>query len=149
MSNRDLCSSLFWLVFSIILTVESYRLDIGDFHNPGPGFLPFWAGVIFAILSSVLIIMNLNKKRGDEDQYRQKKWKNLIFVIVILYIYAILVEKLGFIIITFLFVGVLLTVIERKKFYIAALFGVISALVAYIIFHVWLQTQLPRGILGI
>jgi len=41
MKTLDQTSSLFWLLVSISVLVESTRLGIGTLHDPGMGFLSF------------------------------------------------------------------------------------------------------------
>ena len=39
MSKADQISGIFWLFFSGLICIESYRLGLGNLHQPGPGFL--------------------------------------------------------------------------------------------------------------
>lgn len=151
MKNPDRWSSSFWLIFSIIVCIESFRLGIGSFYNPGDGFLPFLAGIAFAIFSLLLLIQTFltNQKNRDERILEKIKWKNIILVLAFLLIYALIVEKLGFVLSTLLFVSLLLRIIERKNWYVVAIIAVASSLLSYAIFQLWLQSQLPRGIFGI
>ena len=49
MKLYDQTSSLFWLLVSVAVFIESIRLGIGDLHNPGRGFLTFGASGILGI----------------------------------------------------------------------------------------------------
>lgn len=150
MKNPDRWSSSFWLLFSIITCIESYRLGIGSFHNPGDGFLPFLTGIAFGIFSSILLIINLIKKENEDERVFEKiKWKNVILVLVSLFIYAIVLEILGFVLSTLILIIALLRIIERRNWYIVIIIAVASALVSYAVFQLWLQSQLPKGIFGI
>jgi hypothetical protein len=66
----------------------------------------------------------------------------------VLFAYVLVFEKLGLIVSTFLFTGSLLWIIGRKRWYIVIAFAAASTLGIYLIFGVWLQTQLPKGIFG-
>lgn len=149
MKKPDRFSSTFWLIFSIFVCFESYRLDIGDFHNPGPGFSPFLMGAVFGILSIILLILSFIQKDEVEAVFEKIRWKSVILVLAALFIYSIFLEKIGFVGTTFLFVVILLGVIEGKKWYIVIFAGIASALLSYIIFQLWLQSQLPKGIFGL
>lgn len=149
MKKPNRFTSTFWLIFSIFICFESYRLDVGNFRNPGPGFFPFTMGVVFGILSMILLILSLIQKDEGEAVFEKIRWKSAILVLVALFIYSIFLEKIGFIGTTFLFVVMLVGVIERKKWYTVIFVGIASALLSYIIFQVWLQSQLPKGIFGI
>jgi putative tricarboxylic transport membrane protein len=149
MKNPDRWSSAFWLIFSLFICVESYRLDIGSFHNPGTGFFPFLAGMVFGILSLVLFVLTLIRKRRGAGVLEKVQWKSIVLVLISLFVYAIVLEELGFILSNILFVAALLRIIERKKWVLVILVAVTSTLAFYVVFQLWLKSQLPRGILGI
>jgi len=149
MRRPDRWSAFFWLFFSVLVCIESYRLDIGTYRNPGSGFFPFWAGIVFGILSALLLIQNFLKREKEERVFQKVKWRDILLVLAALYIYAVVLEKIGFVISSFLFVAALLKIVENKKWYILVIVGGASALASYAIFQLWLQSQLPKGIFGI
>lgn len=150
MKNLDVKSSLFWLILSIVIMVESYRFDIGSFHNPGPGFLTFWTGSILGLLSVILLLKSW-KTRSNEMELDFKKimWKNVILVVASMFVYALLLEQLGFMLTTLLLIGFLLLAIESKKWYVVIAVAILTALMSYAIFELWLGSQLPKGIFRI
>jgi len=125
------------------------RLEIGTFHNPGTGFFPFLAGVVFAVLSLILLIQSLVAGENVEGILGKVRWKNIILVLICLVVYAVVLEKLGFMISTIFFIGVVLRVIEKKRWSLVVVVSVSATLVFWVIFQYWLQSQLPKGILGI
>ncbi len=149
MKKPDLWSSLFWLVFSILICLGSLKLKTGTFHNPGAGFFPFLAGIVFALLSLILLVQNLPGGKRAEAVLGKVQWKNIIFVLICLVVYAVVLEGLGFMISTILFIGVVLKVIERKRWSLVIVVSVSATLLFWVIFQYWLQSQLPKGIVGI
>ena len=137
------------MAFSIFICVGSVRLKIGTFHNPGTGFFPFLAGVVFGILSLVLLIQSLVAKERVDAVLGKVRWKNVILVLICLFVYAVVLERLGFMISTIFFIGILLRVIEKKRWSLVILISVSATLVFWVIFQFWLQSQLPKGVLGI
>jgi putative tricarboxylic transport membrane protein len=125
------------------------RLKIGTFHNPGTGFFPFLAGVVFAVLSLTLLIQSLVAGENVEGILGKVRWKNIILVLICLVVYAVVLEKLGFMISTIFFIGVVLRVIEKKRWSLVVAVSVSATLVFWVIFQYWLQSQLPKGIFGI
>ncbi len=69
-------------------------------------------------------------------------------IIVALLIYALTMEHLGFILSTTLFIAFLLWLVERQRWYVIVFGAVLSAMAAYLVFKVWLETALPIGLLG-
>lgn len=151
-STSDTGTGTFWLFLSILICIGSYRLGLGGYHNPGPGFLPFWTGVVCGVLSSILLISTLRKKRksnGGGGIFEKVKWRDVILVVASMLIYAAVLEKIGFVISTMIFVGALLRIIGQLKLRMVAIVAVSTALASYAIFELWLHTQLPKGLLGI
>jgi putative effector of murein hydrolase len=65
-----------------------------------------------------------------------------------LFLYAILMETLGFILVTLLLFIFLLGIIEKKKWWFTVFVSVVVTVIAYLIFEIWLKSQLPKGLLG-
>jgi len=144
--SRDLTSALFWLAFAIFFSIESLtQLKLGTLHQPGPGFFPFWAGVVLGLLSLILLLNSLrNQERLSLSGL--KSWK-LLLVAGALLAYLLLLETLGFVTITFLFLFLLLR-LEYKGWMFSAASALAGAVAAYVLFQLWLKTQLPAGPFG-
>lgn len=149
--TSDIWSSSFWLLFSILLFIESYKLGIGKYYDPGPGFLPFLIGVAFGILSLGLLMMTLRTKRQclKGEILQEVRWTNVTFILASMLTYGFFLEKLGFVASTFVFIGALLWIIERKKWYIVIIIASITALLSYVVFELFLHAHLPKGIFGV
>jgi putative tricarboxylic transport membrane protein len=151
MEHRDRISSLIFLVFSILICVGSYRLPvgIGSWHDPGPGFFPFWAGVIMGILSFVAYMRALRTQGEDIGPwYSQGRWKKVLLILVIILGYALVLETLGFVVSTFLLLFTLFKVAEDQGWWLAVGGSVIVAVASFVIFDRWLKLQLPKGFWG-
>jgi len=145
--SRDLTSALFWLAFAIFFSIESLtQLKLGTLHQPGPGFFPFWAGVVLGLLSLILLLNSL-RNQVSLSLSGLKSWK-LLLVAGALLAYLLLLETLGFVTITFLFLFLLLR-LEYKGWVFSAVSALLGALASYAIFQLWLKTQLPTGPFGI
>ena len=63
---RDLISSVFWLAIAIFFSIEGFtHLKLGTLHQPGPGFFPFWGGVVLGLLSLVLLLTHSRTETGS------------------------------------------------------------------------------------
>src|SRR5215831_8591095 len=145
--SRDLTGALFWLAFAIFFSIEGFtHLKLGTLHQPGPGFFPFWAGVLLGLLSLTLLFNSL--KKSDTLSLSGLKSPKLLLVTGALLAYLLLLETLGFVTITFLFLFLLLR-LEYKGWVFSAVSALLGALASYAIFQLWLKTQLPTGPFGI
>ena len=146
--TRAYCN-LFWLLFSLIICVEAYRLKIDTIHDPGPGFFPFGAGLIMLLLSLAALLQSVTTKQKVEETSRQEtfRWWNIVIILATITAYALSLEKIGFLINTFVFMSLLLKVVEPQPWKTAVIGGLITTLAANVIFNVIFRTQIPKGIL--
>ena len=142
--------ALFFLIFSVYVCVVSRRLGLGTLHKPGAGFLPFWSGVFIGILALVLFFQGLKSGEGGQVEEGSGKvnWKSMTLTLVYFLAYIVCFDYVGFITATVLFVGVILKTIEKKSWLTAASVSVGMALASYYGFNVWLQAELPKGLIG-
>jgi len=148
--KTDPASGFFWLIFSVFASYQSYQLGLGTLHQPGPGFLFFWTSIVTAILSVAVIVISLSKRPPEEAQqpaFAKKNVTKIVLVLISLFFYALLMEPLGFIIVTLVFFIVLLGMIEKKRWSFAVLVSLIVTVVSYLVFEMALQSQLPKGLL--
>ena len=150
MSRADRISGIFWLLFAIFVCIESYRLGLGTLHQPGPGFLFFWASIALGIMDLVVLIRAWMDKKAAETKLTIFGGQNVLKIILVLisvFLYAIFMETVGFILVTLLLFIFLLGFIEKKKWWFTLFVSVVVTVIAYLIFEVWLKSQLPRGLL--
>jgi len=150
MRNTDQSSSLFWLVIGIGIALCSLRYGVGTFHEPGPGFITFFAGAILTILSLALFFSSL---RDQEDRGSLLSlWAGLetgkvLYVIFLLVAYTFLLKPVGFLISTFFLLFLLFRVKGSYRLKTIFLMSFLVTVGSYIIFEIWLKAQLPKGIL--
>jgi putative tricarboxylic transport membrane protein len=143
--------AIFFIFFSIYVCIVSYRMGLGSLHKPGSGFMPFWSGALIGIFALVLLIQDIMPHRMAEPEEAQKRvaWKSIALTLIFFFVYILVLEHLGYIIATILFVGIILKTIEKKGWFLSSWVAVAMALVSYYIFKVWLQAELPHGFLGL
>ena len=150
MGKGNLISGSFWFVVSVFFTIESYRLGLGSLNQPGPGFVFFWAGIFMGILSFSLLVESWRKRaKGDRKEiFDKSNLMKIALVLIATFLYAILLEKLGFILMTLALLVFLLGFIEKRGWRFTVSASVIITAAAYLVFQTWLKTQLPEGIFG-
>jgi|MudIll2142460700_1097286.scaffolds.fasta_scaffold337210_2 putative tricarboxylic transport membrane protein len=146
---RGQFTGLFWLALSIVICVLALRLGIGTLHTPGPGFLLFWSGILLGILAIILRLLDYSKKkdRGRTiDLWKGLKWHKVISVAIAMSIYILLLHRIGYLIMTFGLLVFLFRIVERSKPGAEVVFALITVITTYLLFYVWLDVQLPRGL---
>jgi len=150
MGRTDRISGIFWLCFAVLVIIQSYHLGLGTLHKPGPGFLFFWVNIILGIMSLIVLVRAWAGKKEEGPQpaiFGDQNTSKIIFVLISLFVYAILMEPVGFIPITLLFFFFILKIIEKKGWFYTLIVSVVVTVISYLIFETWLQSQLPKGLL--
>jgi putative tricarboxylic transport membrane protein len=146
---KDIFGSLFWLSLTIYVCIESYHIGLGKWHTPGPGAFPFDAAMLLGILSLFIFLKTLRKASTvgiSAENTGSFGWRNIALVLAGLVIYIFLLNKLGFILCTFLLVYFLLFVIARQKWLTSMITSLSITLGSHIIFNTLLNANLPKGI---
>ena len=150
MKTLDQTSSLFWLLVSILVFAESLRIGIGTLHNPGMGFMTLGASGILGILSLVLFLQASVRKEDlrHKPLFAGTMWRRILFVLLVLSVYARVMPVLGYLISTFLLMNLLFWVLERRRIWFVPLYAFLATLFTHFVFSKWLNCQFPRGFFG-
>jgi putative tricarboxylic transport membrane protein len=154
MKKKDLIPAFIWMGLGIAVAAISYGLQLGTLRNPGAGLMPFLLGILLSLCSVPILIGSLltirNKaKQGDEGIWSGVEFKRLILVIFSLICYAMILEKVGFVIATFLLLIILFKVIGSRKWLFALMTSAIVVFLSYLLFVTLLKVEMPWGIWGI
>jgi putative tricarboxylic transport membrane protein len=142
--------NLFWLLFALVTCEESLRLKLGAVTKPGSGFFPFCAGLVILGLALAALFQSFRKKAGGEKEAGGEtfRWWSIIIIFAAVVAFALTLETLGFLINTFLFITIMLKVVQPQPWKTSLIGGVVSAVVANVLFNVIFRAQIPSGILG-
>ncbi len=150
MNSLDKAASLVWLALGVLLAVLSLRLDVGSFHEPGPGFLPLLTGIMLSLSSGGLLLKQCLKQGGggSANLWAGLHWGRGVTVLLALVVYSLTLEFLGYIVGTFLLMVGLFSLYDHRRWWVALGGSIAVILVTYIVFCYWLQAQFPAGVLS-
>lgn len=141
-------ANLFWVSFSIAVCIESLHLKVGTFHKPGPGFFPFWAAALLGILSLISLTQSLKEKKKTFPKiWAGVKFSKLGLLLVVLFLYAILLNTIGFLLGTLFLLFFLFRATEPYNWKTVLFASVLTVAATYVVFVVLLECQLPKGFL--
>jgi putative tricarboxylic transport membrane protein len=151
-NNKEVLSSAFLLIFGLFLAFKSVQLSVWSKFGPDEGFFPLAVAIIIIGLSLFLFIKALfttgdqEKKKGSEGQggKRITVFKITAYTVLML-VYGLLMEKVGFLITSVLFIFPIVKFVEAQSWKITFLVGLGSILISYILFVYFLGVPLPRG----
>jgi len=129
----------------------SLKYGFGSLSEPGVGFITFFAGAILALLSLLLFLSSFREKEKQAEL--RALWagldvKKVLYVLMLLVVYPVLLRPAGFPLCTFILLFLLFRVKGSYGIWTTLLASFFVTAVSYLVFQVWLQVQLPRGILG-
>lgn len=154
MKRADRIFAFICLVLSCWLVIESFNYDYTTDYTPGPGFLPFWLGICLGLLSLFLLFDSIRRRDGKEEgkETKMPAGKALLRLGLILLITAGLVffmMKIGFVLAAFVFIGLILIVLEKYTILKGVLYSVVLSAALFLIFRYWLNVDLPKGWWGL
>jgi putative tricarboxylic transport membrane protein len=149
-TKKDRLSGLIFVVLAIGICIGSVKLDLGTLRTPGPGFFSFVAGAILGLLSLGVFLRSFKGASGGE---RERFWPpsreafNTLSALILLILYVTGINYVGFLIGTFLFMGIFLRIIERQRWLVVLLVSLLGTLISYAVFEVWLGISFPHGVI--
>jgi uncharacterized BrkB/YihY/UPF0761 family membrane protein len=153
MKKTFLINDLVWIGFGTLVCWGGLRMGFGSFTQPGAGFMPFLAGLALGLLALGDLISGLirrwGEEKGDSEIWGNIYWGKLLLTMSVLFFYTVFLTTVGFLIATFFLLIYLYQVMEPKPWKWVIFVSILTTIITYVAFKVGLDTQLPRGLLGI
>ena len=150
MRKYDRIIGLIWFVLGSGMAIEGINLGLGKANLPGIGFVPLLVGTSLGACGLILMLLvTLKGQHSDDKIWKGQEWKNLVLPILSLFFYAFLMERLGFLITTFLFLFFLFKLTAPNKWLSPVFASFFVSLTCYFVFSLWLNVALPKGFFGI
>jgi putative tricarboxylic transport membrane protein len=138
------------LIFALF-TYESFKLSLRDTLGPGPGFFPFWLGVLGAALSLILLIqLHLGRVDVSDETltFDRAGTRSVMVALVGLIAATALLDVAGFRIAMLLLIAFLLVVLKAHNRVAIAICAGAGSFGVYHVFFDLLKVPLPVGIFG-
>ena len=151
-SHYDRISALFFLGAGLFFALYGRTVEIGDWNEPGPGFMPFWCGIVLTAMAVSLFVGSFKRKEWKIMPPffpLADSWKRVLVGFLSMVGYLLLFNPLGFTLTTFLFIAFLLRTIFPQSWTRTLIVASTTAILSRLIFINFLETQLPLGFLGL
>ena len=153
MRKADRIFGVIGLGLSLWCYLESTRLTYMAEFTPGPGFMPFWVGVVLAILSCFLLFDTFKRKPTEKDDKSVLPAKHALIrvgiIILMLFGVKFSMNILGFPVTLVVFTTAILSILERYSIIKSVGYGIAYSAVTWFIFEYILTMGFPKGFLGI
>ena len=153
MKKGNIVLSVICAVLGItVIAIASGYPTAADYGTgvPGPGLWPIVISVAILICAALLMLRSLKMKSEDDTEIAL--WtpgtKRVYITMIILVIYAILLEPLGFLLATTAMQFVFIQWFAKKKWYITLIISAVVSVVVYLAFNYLLNVPLDFGLLA-
>ncbi len=129
--------------------ISSIRLGLGRVNDPGPGMIPLGTGALL-ILFSLAAIVESAVRKGEEEPpcFGNRRWPLILGVLFVIFIYAVVLQVLGFLLATFLLLAWLFRVSGVRGWTAAVAASLATTGLTYLLFDTLFQCNFPRGLFG-
>lgn len=139
----------------LLLFIATYVVRAGLTYTywkekaPGPGFVPFWLGVILAACALLLLASTLSPgARNDPWLPDARMARQIGFVIAVSIVATLLTYVIGMVLASGLYMAAVLFYLEPRKRGLNTVVSVLTPLVVWLLFSAWLRVPMPTGPLG-
>ena len=145
MTGRDRLPTAVLLAFGLVALEEARKLRFGSIARPGPGFFPVVLAAAFSLVCLVLLVGAVRGRDEDAPVAARLGWAKIVATMAALFVYALVLEVVGFVAATFALLLFFFRALERQRWPLALAGSLVTALLTYLVFKVWLNVQLPAG----
>lgn len=139
--------SLALMIIAIVYLIFSFQLPAYAYVPIDSDIVPIGLGIILVLLSVMLFFTKDQKQEGNGERIPRKELPVVLGVIAFTVLYIALLEIIGFIVTTMLFLFLCSLFLGYKKHVVNAIVSLIFPILIYFLFTDFLQVSLPTGIL--
>lgn len=93
-SHQDFASGVMFVVAGAAFAALARDYRMGTAGSMGPGYFPFWLGILLVLLGAVVIVQSLSRK-GVADRIPRWDVKTLLWVLGSVVLFGLLLQPLG------------------------------------------------------
>jgi hypothetical protein len=141
-NQRDFGAGVMYMVIGLFFAIVARQYQYGTAAKMGPGYFPFWLGVIMAALGLLILVKSLSAKAAI-DAIPQFNWKIVGLITGSIVLYGILLPKMGFIVAIFVLVMLASSASREFNWKVSLINFVVLLGFTYSVFVMGLKLQFP------
>lgn len=139
----DRFAGVAFLLVGILFLVESQKISDSAYGSSvGPKIFPMWLGIIMIALSIRLLYETFKYKTAGSGK-EQLQYKKFLIIFAGAVLYAFFLEKIGYVVSTFLFLLIAFQTMERGKIVYSVIISAFFSFGVYYFFSELLGGSLP------
>jgi len=102
-NQRDFGAGIMYMVIGLFFTIVATQYPMGTAAKMGPGYFPFWLGILMTLLGLLVLVKSMGAKAAIES-IPKFNWKIIAQITGAVVLYGILLPTLGFVVAVFVLV---------------------------------------------
>jgi putative tricarboxylic transport membrane protein len=147
--SADRVTAALLLAFAVAFSVGALKqYQWWGSGGPGPAFVPFWLGLLMALLASMMLIRSIKEKNpGQSWLPRGQGLRDMLVVLAATIAFIALLKVTGMIIGTALYLAFLVRYLGRHRWWVTLAIALGAAGFNWLVFVHWLRVPMPEGML--
>lgn len=138
--------SLGVLAFTLFYLLNSLKIPLGTFSEPGPGFLPMILSIVGVAISLFLVVTSFKKKGITEtNEDNKENPKKILWYIVFSIIFTLIFNSVGTIVAVFILTFGLSKVSGLRGWRAPLVLSLCFSVSIYVVFAILLKVPLPNS----
>lgn len=134
-------------VLALVIMGMSVKLGFGRVIEPGPGFFPFFTGLL--LLVSGLVLLKLPKNKKDRQSFFQDNGNKRFWGMILALVgWLALIPLLGYVVVTFIAMVAFAKIMGLEGWGRPVVISLSTTIVIYIMFSYCFSVDLPVGMIG-
>ena len=150
LNNSELWGGLIGLGLGLFVIQSGLKLKLGTIHEPGPGFVLFYAGILICAFAATIMIAALTEGGPTfGSRWKDARWAKPVIVIACLTAFAFALDSLGFLLAAIPLTLLLMRLIDPVHWSLAVPISILVPAGMWWLLKQALGIQLPSGTFGI
>jgi len=141
-NQRDFGAGIMYMVIGLFFAIVATRYQYGTAAKMGPGYFPFWLGMLMAAMGLLVLIRSLGAKATIEA-IPKFNFKVIGLITGSIILYGILLPKMGFIVAVLVLVMIASSASKEFSWKVALINAVVLIAFTYSVFVIGLKLQFP------
>lgn len=141
-NQRDFGAGVMYILIGLFFAIVARQYQYGTAAKMGPGYFPFWLGLLMAALGLLVLVKSMGAKAPIES-IPKFNWKIVALITGSICLYGILLPKMGFIVAVLVLVMVSSYASREFSWKVALINAAVLIAFTYSVFVLGLKLQFP------
>ena len=146
MRNADRVTAALLLVLSVAFAAGALKqYQWWGPGGPGPAFVPFWLGLVMALLALMMLVRSLREKSPGATWFpRGAGLRDILVVLGATVLFVALLRTIGMVLGTALYLAFLIWYLGRHRWWVTLAVALAAAGFNWLVFVHWLRVPFPE-----